>query len=235
MNDAACLFDQRFQARQGRARGNDVVYDTDFFAFDQVGVVFGKVELLLLTRGDRGFDNDFDTVLHIQLFGLSRYRVVTLPQFSGNAVRQLQALRFRRDDDFAIGELFRELFCGVLGQSIIAVQVEESDADTARQGHDRQVCFKAPNIDGVIFHSNNTPCVLWTEENPYIFIVAYSARKVNGFWEIPLKNLFLRGKSRTGVDFFGRRGYNDEETDKEVRDFERDYRNHTASEGQDPL
>lgn len=65
MYNAARFFYQRFQPEQRCARRNNVVYNAHFFAFEQIGVVFGKVEFLRFARRNGRLNGYFDAVLHI--------------------------------------------------------------------------------------------------------------------------------------------------------------------------
>ena len=146
VDDSACEIYDLFKASQASARGHYVVYDCDFLAFDEVCVVLGQIQGLLVAGGD-GFHARLYAVLHVEFFGFSAYGVISLSQFASNDVAKLQAFRFRRDDDVATREKFGKFLSAMLGHRRVAVEIEKANADSVGKRKYGEVCFEAFDVN----------------------------------------------------------------------------------------
>ena len=100
-------------------------------------------------RGYTGIYGYFDSVLHIELFGLAAYGVILLSEFTRDYVRELQAFGLCGENDIAAVEKFGKFLSAMLGHLLIAVQIEKANADSVGERKYRQVGFVAFDVNGV--------------------------------------------------------------------------------------
>ena len=69
-------------------------------------------------------------------------------------MRQLQPLRFRRDDDFGAGNEFSDFFAAMFGQSLRPVLIEKTDLYPAAYRKNRQIVFETFYVKFIIIHTS---------------------------------------------------------------------------------